>query len=127
VREFARQASGLSSSSLCIAEVACVFHRNVREGTLNPAQATRLRSLFLEDIETEVWNLIPLTDRLLHRVEFMTRRLPSSCYLRAGDAVHIVSAAEAGFNEIWTNDRHQLAAAAHFGIEGRMVSSPRRS
>ena len=102
--------------------MACVFHRNVREGTLSAAQATRLRSLFLQDIENEVWNLIPLTDRLLHRVEFMIRKLPSSCWLRAGDAIHIVSAAEAGFNEIWTNDRHQLAAASHFGIVGRVVS-----
>jgi predicted nucleic acid-binding protein len=41
--------------------------------------------------------------------------------LRAGDAIHIVSAVEAGFNEIWTNDRHLLAAAAHFGLKGRCV------
>ncbi len=122
VRALAREAPGLSSSALCIAEVACVFHRHVREGTLSAAQSARLRLLFLDDIENEVWNLIPLTNQLLHRVEFMTRKLPSSCYLRAGDAIHIVSAAEAGFNEIWTNDRHQLAAASHFGIVGRVVS-----
>ena len=121
VRALAREASGLSSSSLCIAEVACVLHRHIREGTLTAAQAARLRALFLEDIENEVWNLIPLTDRLLHRVEFMTRKLPASCYLRAGDAIHIVSAAEGGFNEIWTSDRHQLAAAGYFGIAGRVA------
>lgn len=104
--------------------MACVLHRHVREGTLSAAQAARLRTLFLEDIEKEVWNLIPLTNRLLHRVEFMTRKLPSSYYLRAGDAIHIVSAAEAGLNEIWTNDRHLLAAAGHFGVVGRVVTSP---
>jgi predicted nucleic acid-binding protein len=109
---------------LCIGEIACVFHRHVREGTLSAAQSIRLRALFLEDIENEVWNLVPMTNRLMHRVEFMTRKLPSACFLRAGDAIHIVSASEAGFNEIWTNDRHLLAAAAHFGIVGRAVSRP---
>jgi predicted nucleic acid-binding protein len=121
VRALAREATGLNSSSLCIAEIACVFQRHVREGTLSAAEAIRLRTLFIEDIEKEVWNLVPLTNRLLHRVEFMTRKLPSSCYLRAGDAIHIVSAVEAELNEIWTNDRHLLAAAAYFGIAGRVV------
>jgi predicted nucleic acid-binding protein len=107
--------------------MACVLHRQVREGTLSAAQEIRLRTLFLEDIENEVWNLVPVTNRLLHRVEFMSRKLPSSCYLRAADAIHIVSASEAGFNEIWTNDRHLLAAAAHFGIVGRVVSNPSRA
>ena len=83
-----------------------------------------MRTLFLEDIENDVWNLAPLTNRLMRRVEFMTRKLPSSCFLRAGDAIHIVSASEGGFNEIWTNDRHLLAAAAHFGIVGRAVARP---
>ena len=45
-----------------------------------------------------------------------------STYLRSGDAIHIVSAAEAGFNEIWTNDRHMLTAAASFGIAGRTLT-----
>jgi predicted nucleic acid-binding protein len=39
--------------------------------------------------------------------------------LRAGDAIHIATALEVGEPEIWTNDRHLLAAAAHFGIVGR--------
>jgi predicted nucleic acid-binding protein len=99
-----------------------VLQRHVREGALSAVQAVRLRALFLEDIEKEVWNLIPVTNRVLHRVEYMTRTLPSTCYLRAGDAIHIVSALEEGFNEIWTNDRHLLAAPAHFGIVGRAVS-----
>jgi hypothetical protein len=78
-RARARVASSLNSSSLCIAEIACVLRRHVREGTLIAAQAIRLRTLFLGDIEQEVWNLVPLTNRMMHRVEFMTRKLPSSC------------------------------------------------
>jgi predicted nucleic acid-binding protein len=123
VRELARKASGLYSSSFCIAEMACVFHRHVRERTLGSKQAEALRDQFLEDLNTDVWALIPVSERLLHRVELLTRRLPASCCLRAGDALHLASAADAGFTEIWTNDRHLKAAARHLGIEGRSVDA----
>lgn len=39
--------------------------------------------------------------------------------LRAGDASHTATALETGEAEIWTNDRHLLAAVAHFGLAGR--------
>ena len=47
--------------------------------------------------------------------------LPAEVYLRAGDAVHLTTAADEGESEIWTNDRHLLAAAPHFGLRGRTV------
>jgi hypothetical protein len=34
-----------------------------------------------------------------------------------------VSARDAGFSEIWSNDRHLLAAARHFGLRGRSVTA----
>jgi hypothetical protein len=37
------------------------------------------------------------------------------------DALHLVTAADSGFVEVWTNDRHMLAAAPHFGLVGRSV------
>jgi predicted nucleic acid-binding protein len=106
---------------LCIAELACVFHRHVREGSIPPGVAAGLRDLFLEDVKNEVWALVPVSDRLLHRVEFLTRTLPSSCYLRAGDAIHLASAIDNCFDEIWTNDRRLLDTAAAVGIKGRSV------
>lgn len=123
VRGLARSASGLYSSSLCIAEIACVFHRQVREGSLRARQAAALRGFFLEDLKNEVWGLIPITDRLLHRVEFFVRNLAPSGYVRAGDAIHVVSAIESGFDEIWTNDRHLIAAASSAGLKGRSVEA----
>jgi predicted nucleic acid-binding protein len=121
VRELVRSSEDVSCSSLTIAELACAFHRKVREGTLSPKSAAALREYFLEDIRNETWLLVPVSDRILRQVELLTRSLPKSTPLRAGDAIHIVSAVEAGFNEIWTNDRHLLAAAAHFGLKGRSV------
>lgn len=121
VRELARQADGVYSSAICIAEMACLAHRKVREGPTTQADAAIPRDLFLDDVKTGVITAMPVTERLLRRVEAVTRGLPLTCYLRTFDALHLVTAADFGFTEIWTNDRHMLAAAAHFGLAGRSV------
>ncbi len=121
VRELARQADGLYSSAICIAEMACLAHRKVREGPTTPADAVTRRELFLDDVNKGVITAVPVTERLLRRVEATTRALPPSCYLRTFDALHLVTAIDSGFVEIWTNDRHMLAAAPHFGLVGRSV------
>ena len=46
------------------------------------------------------------------------RNLPATTSIRAGDAVHLASAIEYGFDEIWTNDCHLLAAARDAGLRG---------
>ena len=121
VRRLAREAEGLFSSAICQAEMACVAHRKLREG--HPAADVLLRrDLFLEDLTAGIITAIPTTDRLLRRLESATRLLPSSCYLRSCDALHLMTAADAGFREIWTNDRHMLAAASYFGLTGRSVT-----
>lgn len=121
VRALARQADGLFSSAICIAEMACLAHRKVREGPATPADAAIRRDLFLEDVDSGVITVVPVSDRLLRRVEAATRELPPSCYVRTFDALHLVTAADSGFTEIWTNDGHMLAAAPHFGLAGRSV------
>jgi predicted nucleic acid-binding protein len=121
VRELAQRADGLYSSAICIAEMACLAHRKVREGPVTPADAMIRRNLFLEDVSTGVVTAVPVTDRLLRKVEAATRTLPQSCYLRTFEALHLVTAVDSGFLEVWTNDRHMLAAAPHFGLAGRSV------
>jgi len=121
VRKLARRADGLYSSAICIAEMACLAHRKVREGPITPADAVIRRDLFLEDVNNGVITAVPVTERLLRRVEAATRALPPSCYLRTFDALHLVTAADSGFIEVWTNDRHMLTAAPHFGLVGRSV------
>jgi predicted nucleic acid-binding protein len=126
VRQTARSATGLYTSAFTIAELACAFHRHLREGTLTPAAERTTRDQFLEDVRKETWILVPVTERVLRQVELLTRTLPRGAFLRAGDAIHIVSAVDSGFNEIWTNDRHLLAAAAHFGLKGCSVKAARK-
>lgn len=121
VRELAQQADGLYSSAICIAEMACLAHRKVREGQIAPVDAVIRRDLFLDDLNSGVITAIPVTERLLRRVEATTRALSPSCHIRPCDALHLVTAADSGFIEVWTNDRHMLAAAPHFGLAGRSV------
>ena len=49
-----------------------MFHRQVREGFLEPEAADRQRSLFLADLDEGIWELFPLTDRLLRSVSDLT-------------------------------------------------------
>lgn len=121
VRRRARSASGLYSSAWSVAEVSSVILRQLREGTLSPRQSDVVRDQFLDDIRKGVWNLLPVSELLLYRLEGGLRLLPPDVYLRAGDAVHLTTAQNAGFSEIWTNDRHMLAAAPHFQLAGRFV------
>jgi predicted nucleic acid-binding protein len=97
----------------------------VREGAISPREALVQRDLFLEDVEEGVWELLPVSDTLLREVERFTRTLPSECFLRAGDAIHLVTAMGAGFRELWTNDRHLKAAAVLSGLTGRSVPMDR--
>ncbi len=121
VRHLATESKELCCSGLCIAELAVVFHRHVRELKISHEEAEMQRSLFLADVGFGYWKLFPVTGEVLAEVEFQIRKLPSESYIRSADAIHLVTAALAGFSEIWTNDRHMLAAAPHFGIAGQSV------
>ncbi|MBZ5610547.1 MAG: type II toxin-antitoxin system VapC family toxin [Acidobacteriia bacterium] len=121
VRKLATRATGLYSSAWCIPELACVFQRQIRESRLSKAEAAQVRALFLEDVGNGVWSLLPLSESFLHRVESLVASLPTSLYLRAGDAIHLAAAQGAGFSDIWSNDRRLLDAAAGFGLTGRSV------
>jgi len=121
VRKLIRGANAVCSSRWAVLEVTCVFHRHVREGSLTVAQGRELIDRFSGHVEDDLWHLIPVRDALLRRTLALVRSLPPNVPLRAGDAIHLATALDAGEPEIWTNDRHLLAAAARFGIVGKSV------
>jgi predicted nucleic acid-binding protein len=121
VRKLIRGAAHICTSSWASVEVTSVFHRHIREGSLSTVQGYELIDLFRTHVEADLWNLIPVSGALLQRTTTLIRGLPVFVYVRAGDAIHLAAALEAGETEVWTNDRHLLAAAAHVGLIGKSV------
>ncbi len=102
-------------------EFASACHRKLREGA---GTRDHFQALLAQvEMETRLGALrwLPITDRVLAGAEAAYRMAPSGVYLRAADALHLACAADHGFTEIWSNDRHLLAAAGHFGMAGRNV------
>jgi uncharacterized protein len=121
VRELVRRADIIRSSLWASAELHAILHRRLREGALPPSDARDLARLFSEHIQDGLWNLVPVSEALLKRTSARILSAPADLFLRTADAVHLTTAQDIGELEVWTNDRHMLAAAAHFGLTGRSV------
>jgi predicted nucleic acid-binding protein len=121
VRELVRKADAIYSSLWAFAEFHAVLHRRLREGASSSIDARDLASRFSQHIDDGLWNLIPVNEGVLRRTSALIVCAPRDLFLRTADAVHLTTAQDAGEREVWTNDRHMLAAAAYFGLSGRSV------
>lgn len=103
------------------AEMMAAFHRKLREGAIRPAAYAALVGQVEAHIEAAAFQWLPQDGEILSRVRRTYQRVSPSLFLRGADAIHLATAAEAGFRMIYSNDTHLLAAAKHFGIEGKNV------
>jgi predicted nucleic acid-binding protein len=118
VRAHAASVVGLACSMHGRAEFACVCHRKFREGI---ASRNEVRSLMAQlDIDSAAGGIrwLPITKTMIEKVEEMCKKAPPSIFLRASDALHLACAAENRFSDVYSNDRHLLAAAPLFGLRG---------
>jgi predicted nucleic acid-binding protein len=99
-------------------EVNAVFYRKYSEGALTKEDYELLCAQLDADCAAGLWIWFPLTQAVVQRTVTTVRQLPSSTFIRTGDALHLSTAAEHGFTEIFTSDRHMLASATHFGLKG---------
>ncbi|MBO0696709.1 MAG: hypothetical protein J2P56_11500, partial [Verrucomicrobia bacterium] len=76
---------------------------------------------FEHDERTGVWHWLSLNDVVIRRACDVFEKLPPKVVLRSADALHLACAAENRFSDIYSGDRILLAAAQHFGLNGKSV------
>jgi predicted nucleic acid-binding protein len=100
------------------AEFISAAFRKVREGAASKTDLQSLLAQFRADCDSGAIVFIPLTESIIDHVESVYVNAPPTTYLRGADAIHLATAAQQGFSEVHSNDRHLLAAAPLFGLLG---------
>ncbi len=100
------------------AEVVAALHRVYRERGQSQGNYLAALKQFAYDRDHAAFTWLPLTDSVMSRLENTLRDAPASTFLRAADALHLACAATHGFTEVYSHDRHFLAAAPLFGLRG---------
>ncbi len=118
VRAHASTVRSLHSAVHARAEFVSACHRKIREGHGTHRQLKAMLDQFQLDCRAGVITFLPLNDSVFERVESFYLSAPANSPLRASDALHLACAAEHGFKEVYSNDRHFLAAAPLFGMRG---------
>ena len=121
VRALAESLGRVCCNALGRLEVASVFHRKWCEGAFGDSASKELSAPFDDDCAAGLWTWLPISPALIDVASKAIAKLPKTTFLRSADLLHIVSAREHGFKEIYSNDRHLLAAAKHFGVNGKSV------
>ena len=104
-------------------EVIAAFHRIYRENRISRQRHLELIDQFLADDSNSLFYWLELNEGVRLRLLSFFRKASPATFLRAADALHLASAAEHGFTEIYSNDRHLLTAAPLFGLQGINVIS----
>ncbi len=118
VRALAAERGRIACSVYGRLELHAALHRKLREGGLTAEQHQAVLRQLSVDEASGVWHWLPLSAAVMRAVVDLFTHLPSDVFLRTGDAVHLISAREHGFQEVFSSDRRLLAAAQHVGIAG---------
>ncbi len=118
VRVLADQADSLATAWHGRAELASILLRKRRESGLTDEAVEEIRLQIQDDMDLGIIEFLPLTGAVMTRLETVLADAPAATNIRAADALHLACAAEHGFAEVHSNDRHFLAAAPLFGLKG---------
>jgi predicted nucleic acid-binding protein len=105
-------------------ELISALKRHQREGRLDTRGLRQALTCLAAEEATRLIEWLPVTNTLINTACARVAEMPPTVFIRAGDALHLVAAAEAGLKEIYSHDRHLLAAAPHFGLKGLDVIQP---
>ena len=101
------------------AEMIAAFHRKLRDGVISPGSYSALLGQIRVHDKAGAFQWLAPGPETYARIAEVYGRLPSSVFLRAADALHLATARQNDFRHVYSNDTHLLAAATHFGIEGK--------
>jgi len=82
VRQFAYQASVLSSCEIARVEFYAVVQRHLREGNINSQEAQEVLKDFEKDEIDGIWQWFPVTSALFRQVCQRVNGLPNTAFLR---------------------------------------------
>jgi predicted nucleic acid-binding protein len=116
VRELLHKHQGAACCSFGRLEFSAAIKRAVRETRLDSRAVDTVFAILREDDRNAVWNWLPMSHALIDAASVAVRDLPANVVIRSADALHLTCAREHGFAEVYSNDRHMLAAASHFGL-----------
>jgi predicted nucleic acid-binding protein len=116
VRARAEASDGLACCATGRGEVVATFHRHFREQRLTQREFRQLAAQVEADLAAGLWTALPVTSSLVEAQARRMAMLPANVFLRAADALHLTCAIEAGLPEVYSSDRHLVAAAPHFGL-----------
>jgi predicted nucleic acid-binding protein len=103
------------------AETVSAFHRKFRERAITQKELGEIMAQFDVDAKAGGFTWLALSPAVIARVVKGYATLPPTHALRAADAIHLATAAENGFKDIYSNDARLLAAATHFGLNGTNI------
>ena len=119
VRDLARTADGLVSCQIARVELFASVHRHLREGRLKIRHMRQVLKQFESDEHEGIWQWLPIPQSVVTEACSLLQTLPATVFIRAMDALHLACARAEGLSEVYTSDRHMIAAAPHFGLEAR--------
>jgi predicted nucleic acid-binding protein len=111
----------IASAGHARAELPAALHRAFREQRISPQAFAAQIAQFNDDCASGAVLWHPLPPSLLASMSSRYAKLPPRVFLRAADALHLACAAEHGYTEVYSNDKHFLAAAPLFGLQGLNV------
>ena len=116
VRTRAEASDGLVCCATGRGELVATFHRHFREKRLTQREFKQLCAQVELDLDAGLWTVLPVTTAVMEDQARRIAALSAEVFLRAADALHLTCAAEAGLHEVYSSDRHLVAAAPHFGL-----------
>jgi predicted nucleic acid-binding protein len=103
-------------SELARVELMGVFHRRLREGKWSHLDFSAACRQFANDDVGGFWTWLPLEKRTIEAAAQIYATLPATIVLRLSDCLHLVTALDHDFSDIYTYDTNQSAAAATLGL-----------